>query len=735
MMKTSTNSLTAEALSSLDRSGMIEIPMTPADVSKTFSTRSFKAHQHQHIPNFAPPPGIAIPKRVSSHSDLQAAASVLKNANNNNNTSSSSPSSDAPSSPMPTPRLKKPVTSRPVSTESSSDGSDDAGSGSRVSSITSISSTDMQSLQANINKNSTPNSIMSSYQSRIAQNQFKGNNLSLSNLNNNNNSSNCLHRPTKLTHRNSSNGTMSSTSSNISGEFKRLPLRRYSMRSMTKAERAKRYDELEDDDDIPDDSTMFNVPMTLHSTASLFSHNNLNQSTEVLRKAWVEDAGHIIPPSPLPGAIAFPGSPSSQGSSSAHPGDEPNQAQLKRMSSASGSTNSSTPSSPYKATTNFANDGSPSCTIAKHNSFNALSPMAQQLSSFYEFSIQNNVEEELRRRSTMSTHEIYLDGSMEDLKLISSEKLDELSITRPSWLPPKDKQESHKQEHQFKKMIEDQGKMLKKQNALKEEREKSRQLGDARLLYLSGKSQLSNSNLNEIKKLIWRSQVDPQVRFTLFTKILKQREQLVSEDDEKKLKCPVVRNTNLKIDVQSLVSSNTDLYDNPKLVTALSNLLKSTTAMTHWKFNSFAIASSLLLNEFNATLALNTLYYINQFVITESFITKFNSNVTKNHVMKSHMKSFKDDLMVINFDSFVKLLSNIQKPNLCFKLCSLLIVHCDYKLLYAFLLTIIVHYHFGWNNLQLLINGSANGGSTAAGFRVDDEELFWSRVYGLYKKF
>ncbi|GME73897.1 unnamed protein product [Ambrosiozyma monospora] len=621
MMNTSTNSLTAEALSSLDRSGMIEIPMTPSGVSKTFNTRSFKAHQHQHqhIPNFAPPPGIAIPKRVSSHSDLKAAASVLKNATSNNNTST-----DVPGSPIPTPRLKKPVTSRPVSTESSSDGSEDAGSGSRVSSITSISSTDMQSLQANINKNSTPNSIMSSYQSRIQQNQFKANNLSLSNLNNNNNSNSCLHRPSKLTHRNSSNGTVSSTSSNISGEFRRLPLRRYSTKSMTKAEKAKRYDELEDDDDIPDDSAMFNVPMTLHSTASLFSHNNLNQSTEVLRKAWVEDAGHIIPPSPLPGAIAFPGSPSSQGSvsGSVHPGDEPNQAQLKRMSSASGSTNSSTPGSPFKATTNFGgNDGS--STIAKHNSFTALSPMAQQLSSFYEFSIQNNVEDELRRRSTMSTHEIYLDGSMEDLKLVSSEKLDELSITRPSWLPPKDKHESNKQEHQFKKMIEDQGKMIKKQNAMKEEREKSRQLGDARLLYLSGKAQLSNSNLNEIKRLIWRSRVDPQVRFTLFTKILKQREQLVSDDDEKKLKCPVVRNTNLKIDVQSLVSSNTDLYDNPKLVTALSNLLKSTTAMTHWKFNSFAIASSLLLNEFNATLALNTLYYINQFVITEQFITNY----------------------------------------------------------------------------------------------------------------
>ncbi|KAH3667435.1 hypothetical protein OGAPHI_003084 [Ogataea philodendri] len=439
-------------------------------------------------------------------------------------------------------------------------------------------------------------------------------------------------------------------------------------KTMSQQEKYKLYEELENDDKIPDESSMFNVPLAMHSTASLFEHTSRDSGSHILKRAW-KDSSKIVP-SPLPGALA----------------------QESRTEPT------------YL----------PSPTLTKHYSYTTLSPDARQLTGFYEYSVQNHVEKELNRRSKYSSKVDILD----DPTLVSSEKADSLTMTRPSWLPPKNKHESLKHEKEFTKMVEKYGLHHRKESARAEQRERDRMIGDARLTYFAGKTKIKSSNWAEIKKLMWRTQVDAATRYTIFVKVLEHRQFSVE--------VPTLSPTTRNLDLDSFISSHPDIYKQPKLFASLDKLLRITSAQQDWQLNSYHVNLALLTNGFSFSRSLKTLYFLNKHIVTKEFVTKFNA-IQSHPYMKSSLKSFKDDLNLVTFDAFMKIMKNFSLP-MVFKLVSLLMVYGDYKLLYACVLTVLLHYHFGWNNLQLVLHNSDPM------IRIPDEEVFWSRVYSYYKK-
>lgn len=471
----------------------------------------------------------------------------------------------------------------------------------------------------------------------------------------------------------------------------RRRLQQQQRKSLTKAEKDKLYDE--DNDEITGPSQMYNVPVANGSTASLFSSFNNRHSQTILRKAWAEAPNNVLSPSPLPGNL------------------ETNRASV------------------------FSEGGaSTSPALSTSSSFSNMSPVAQQLSNFYEYSLQSHADDEFNRRlkqvdSKIGVDQLQLqDLKVDDYRMISQEKLNMLTPTRPVWLPPKNSAEASKQEHDFKRMIKHEGSRMQKESHRKQRIERDRTIGDARLEYLAGKESLTSSNVHEVKKLLWISQVSPAIRMTLFTKVLTYSYNVTSEQLNKLPSIHIASAASLD-SINSMVDSTLHSYDDPKLISALGSLLKRTMPNKDWQYNSCKIALSLLSGGFNNNDSLRVLHYVNDYVVDKKFVAKFNNNITTSRTMATYGKHFMDDLNAINMTNFVRLLNCLSDP-IVYKLTNLLVIYADYKLLHAFLLTILLHYHFGWNNVQLLLSGRRDNL-----IRIDNEDLFWSRVYGTYKKF
>ncbi|KAG7869618.1 hypothetical protein KL916_005199 [Ogataea parapolymorpha] len=163
-----------------------------------------------------------------------------------------------------------------------------------------------------------------------------------------------------------SNGSTSRVSSITSASSTELAKIRYKIpppragrvgKTLSQQEKYKLYEEMEEDDDISQEPAMFNVPMALHSTASLFEFSNKTSGSRILKQAWHDSSK--LAPSPLPGALA----------------------------------KKSRTEPTYL----------PSPVLTKHHSYSNLSPDARDLSNFYEYSIQNYVEQEMNRRSKYSS--------------------------------------------------------------------------------------------------------------------------------------------------------------------------------------------------------------------------------------------------------------------------------------------------------------------------------------------
>ncbi|CAI4057352.1 hypothetical protein SUVZ_02G4630 [Saccharomyces uvarum] len=118
---------------------------------------------------------------------------------------------------------------------------------------------------------------------------------------------------------------------------------------------------------------------------------------------------------------------------------------------------------------------------------------------------------------------------MEDLMLVSEDKIKAVSHFRPSWLPPKDSKERKLQDKQIYKNI-DLASMEELQRS-KERDDKSKKCEQNRVRFqqLLDRGITRNSTLNELKKIVWETPFTSTVRLPIYSQLLQSDNRIISE--------------------------------------------------------------------------------------------------------------------------------------------------------------------------------------------------------------
>lgn len=407
--------------------------------------------------------------------------------------------------------------------------------------------------------------------------------------------------------------------------------RRSSIQTLTKIQKDKLFDD--QSDDYIDDSLIYNVPIASHSSLGIFNSSIVNTNN---KKPWnSSNPNLLIPPSPLPGC-------------SSTWIDSPN--------------------------------------LKSNPSFNILSPEAKQLSTFYEMNLQSIANEEIQRRSKFNMY--HIGESLDDLKLASNEKNNTISITRPSWFPPKNKTEVKSHESQYQEMITLQSKNSLRESKLREQMNSLRLIGDERLGYLTTKSTLTPKNINEIKNYIGGSKITCATKMKL-----------------------------LKMCIDYKMGEN--------------NLTPSTKLEGHWEI----IEESLISSGYTTNQTNQLMDWLSH-IFNDKFREKFTKNLDSNVVIKQ-LKDFQDDLNLLNFNNCIAMISKLP-PDVLVRVIEMIISSWCFqtgkaiKRLLSLAICILREYHFGWSNIQmLLLNEETN---IYIGDFERDQICFWDKVNVYYNK-
>ncbi|TID30371.1 hypothetical protein CANINC_001073 [Pichia inconspicua] len=482
-----------------------------------------------------------------------------------------------------------------------------------------------------------------------------------------------------------------------------------SMQQLTKKQKDKLYEENNRTGFEDGSVLMYNVPIASASSIHMFQNGNAIQSRDALRKAWNESESNlIIPPSPLPGKL------NQESSITAFSDSKPIEPAL---------------------ITNNQRSHSPERT--KPADFHRLSPTAQQLSNFYEYSSHNQAEEELelrRKRNVPSTADPKLIAALDDLTLASTEKLAKLTVTRPSWIPPKDTNELQRHEKEFKKMIDNSSKQALKHSKEQQRFEKEQKYANKRLEYLSSKKILSTSNCKEVKRLILVTNIDKSFRFMLFRKMLTYK---LGENTF--LIPPFMKSTKTtegivdhlpELDILSLFSKEKDTITE-KEVSSLQTILqpiarpmpcsevdvsklpKIPALPIQTLLPRFAsIALKLIRCDYNTPQVRDIIYWLHAYIFTSKFKSSY-TKLLKKSTVTNFFKEFKDDYSILTIPTSLDLILDLCDTAVC-KFIELFITYWSLgggrgvKLFVVAIICIIRDYHYGWNNLQVIFHSKAH---------------------------
>lgn len=320
-----------------------------------------------------------------------------------------------------------------------------------------------------------------------------------------------------------------------------------------------------------------------------------------------------------------------------------------------------------------------------------LSPEAKQLSSFYEMNLQSIAQDEIDRRKKLNMN--HIGESLDDLKLASEEKNETISITRPTWFPPKNKTESKLHESQYQKMIDSKSKNFLRESKLREHLNSLRLIGDERLGYLTSKSTLTSKNVNEIKNYIGGSKITCSTKMKLLN-------MCIDQTSDKSLSSP--------------------------LPSAVKNIEEG-----HWEI----IEESFVSNGYTTKQSNQLMDWLNH-IFNDEFKGKFSKHL-KSKVIGKLLKDFQDDLVLLNFNNCMGIICKLS-PNLISRVFEMVISAWCFqagkaiKRLISISVCILREYHFGWSNIQMLmLNDETN---VYIGDFERDQICFWDKVDLYYNK-
>lgn len=120
------------------------------------------------------------------------------------------------------------------------------------------------------------------------------------------------------------------------------------------------------------------------------------------------------------------------------------------------------------------------------------------------------------------------DQGMEDLRLVSTNKLNVLSIGRPSWLPPKSSSERKIHEREILANVEAMTKEELNRNRRKTQYFESMKLNQSKVQDLMERGIVRQSSLLALKKLIWETPLPSKDRIKIYDEILQSDQRFVT---------------------------------------------------------------------------------------------------------------------------------------------------------------------------------------------------------------
>ncbi|SCU85687.1 LAME_0D02344g1_1 [Lachancea meyersii CBS 8951] len=166
--------------------------------------------------------------------------------------------------------------------------------------------------------------------------------------------------------------------------------------------------------------------------------------------------------------------------------------------------------------------------------FQGFQQTSEALSSVYQHSSNKLSQSRLwERTSSMEILPMQFkaasDEGMEDLQLVSEDKVQLCSPSRPTWLPPKGEVERKSHEEKIKKTMS-----MASLDQLDRSREREEALirdetNRQKFILLIDRGLTRQSSLHDLKRIIWDTQLTPDIRPEVYDILLQSKERMISE--------------------------------------------------------------------------------------------------------------------------------------------------------------------------------------------------------------
>lgn len=120
------------------------------------------------------------------------------------------------------------------------------------------------------------------------------------------------------------------------------------------------------------------------------------------------------------------------------------------------------------------------------------------------------------------------DRGMEDLVLVSEKKLEAVSSTRPSYLPPKSLKEKKSHEHQIAKYLSMASTEQLERKAKHDKKASKNKLNGEKYHALLERGITRKSSLHDLKKLVWETPINDDIRLEIYHLLLESDARLIS---------------------------------------------------------------------------------------------------------------------------------------------------------------------------------------------------------------
>lgn len=160
---------------------------------------------------------------------------------------------------------------------------------------------------------------------------------------------------------------------------------------------------------------------------------------------------------------------------------------------------------------------------------------SENLSTIYQHSSNQLSRNKLLERTTSTEFLPFQfksasDEGMEDLKLVSEDKVQLCSPSRPTWLPPKPTEERKSHEREINKTISMASIDLLDRSKEREEREIRNETNRQKLFLLLDRGITRQSSLHDLKKITWETALTPETRYEIYDAILQSDIRFISEN-------------------------------------------------------------------------------------------------------------------------------------------------------------------------------------------------------------